>query len=139
MTFYITPTRRIYRRRNWANTFSDEPRAEADYEVFVPVNVRAEGDDYVIQALVPGVKSDALSIQVHNETLTIQGELPEAHEDKGDFLVHEVPTGRFYRVIHLPEQLDSGKAVAELNDGILTLRVPKAEEARPKTIKVSVN
>lgn len=139
MTFYITPSGRVYRRRGWANTFDGEPRAEVDYDVFVPVNVKAEDDHYVIQALVPGVKSDALTIQVHNETLTIQGELTGPEQETGNFLVREVPTGRFHRVIHLPEPLDSGKAVAELNDGILTLRVPKAEEARPKMIKVMSN
>jgi len=139
MTFYITPNGRIYRRRGWSQPVQNEQVQETDYDVFVPVNVKVEDEEFVITALVPGVKADNLNIQMHNETLTIQGELEGPENGSERFLVRELPVGKFYRVIHLPEQLDANKAVADLSDGVLTLRVPKTEEARPKTIKVMAN
>jgi HSP20 family protein len=139
MTLYITPTGRLVRRTNWNAMPRNEQPAEEEVNVLVPINVKSEADDYVITALVPGVKADDLSIQVHDETLTIQGELKEESKENEKFLLREMPVGKFYRTIRLPEKLDSSKAVADLNDGVLTLRLTKAEEARPKTIKVSVN
>ncbi len=137
MTLYITPSGRFVHRRDWPKNYrNDQPEFEAD--VWVPMNVKAEADEYVITALVPGIKADELSIQVHNETVTIQGEL-KLEQEKDKLLLHELPSGKFYRTLRLPEKLDSSKAEADLDGGVLTLRLVKAEEARPKTIKVSVN
>ncbi len=138
MTLYITPINRR-NRRVWERPYQEESWAETEYEVFVPVNVKAGADEYLITALVPGVKAEDLSIQVLNETVTLQGTIKDQAVDgdgKEDYLLRECPTGRFFRVIRLPEPLDSGKALADLTDGVLTLQVPKAEEARPRTIKV---
>ena len=135
MTLYVTPISRL-RRRMWERPYEEENWTETEFDVFVPVNVKAGAEEYTITALLPGVKADDLSIQVVNETVTLQGEIKDASEEKDNFLVRECPTGRFYRIIRLPEPLDSGKALADLTDGLLTLRVPKAEEARPRTIKV---
>lgn len=139
MTFYVTPFNRVSRRRAWAERpyRDDENVAEVECDIFVPVDVKAESEQFVITALLPGVKSEDLSIQVVNETVTIQGEIKDGAKEKDTYLLRECPTGRFYRVLRLPVALDSGKAEADLTDGILTLRVPKAEEARPRTIKVN--
>jgi HSP20 family protein len=137
MTLYITPINRM-RRSTWPRHYQEENWPEAECDVFVPVNVKAGGDDFVITALLPGVKADDLSIQVVNETVTLQGEIkPQADGDQENFLVRECPTGKFYRVIRLPEQLDANKSTADLTDGLLTLRVSKIEAARPRTIKVN--
>ncbi len=138
MTLYITPINRM-RRRLWERPYQEADWAETEYDVFVPVNVKAGADEYLVTALLPGVKTEDLSIQVLNETVTLQGAIKDQageSDGKENYLVQECPTGRFYRVIRLPEPLDSGKAIADLTDGVLTLRVPKAEEARPRTIKV---
>lgn len=136
MAFYVTPRGRLMRSRNWPQFYREENLPEAECDVYVPVNVKVEDDDFVITALMPGVKAEDLSIQILNETVTIQGELKDQAKDGDTYLVRECPAGRFYRVIRLPEQLDPEKASADLTDGVLTLRVPKAEEARPKTIQV---
>jgi len=136
MTLYTTPYNRL-RRRMWERPYQGESWTEPECDVFVPVNVRAGAEEYVITALLPGVKAEDLSIQVVNETVTLQGEIKGAVEEKENYLVRECPTGKFYRMVRLPEPLDSGKAVADLTDGLLTLHVPKAEEARPRTIKVT--
>jgi HSP20 family protein len=135
MTFYVTPYTRVSRR--WARPYREQYNTEAECDVFVPVNVRADGDDFIISALLPGVKAEELSIQVVNETVTLQGEIPAETAEDASYLVQERPSGKFYRVIRLPEPLDTAKAEADLSDGVLTLRVPKAEEARPRTIKVN--
>ena len=135
MTFYISPMGRIARRR-WSQPYRGEEYPQAESDVFVPINVKGDENEYVISALLPGVKADDLSIQVVNETVTLQGTLNDPASDQEHYLLQEVPTGRFYRMVRLPEPLDSNKAEADLTDGVLTLRVPKAEEARPRMIKV---
>lgn len=139
MTLYITPSGRILHRINWNKIYRDEPQPAAEVDMIVPVSVKAEEDDYIVTALVPGVKAEDLTVQVHNEVLTIEGELKDDRNENDKFLLNELPKGRFYRSIRLPDKLDPSKAVADLTDGVLTLRLVKAEEARPKTIKVSVN
>lgn len=139
MTLYITPMGRIT-RRIWSQPYvwkENAPAAES--EVHIPVNVKADTDNYVLTALVPGVKAEDLSIQVINETITIQGELKDDAAEKDHYLLRERPTGRFTRVIRLPEELNAAGAEADLTDGVLTLRIPKAEEARPRMIKVTTH
>ncbi len=140
MTFYITPYGRLRRqvaRRAPESRYSEENWNEPEYEVLVPINVKAEQDAFVITALLPGVKADEVSIQVVDDTVTLQGEIKSEEEKDEPYLARECPTGRFYRVVRLPEALDTSAAEADLSDGVLTLRVPKAEEARPRSIKVN--
>lgn len=134
MTLYVTPTGRVIRRRAWSND-DDFETPEAD--VFVPVNVSSDDEGYTLTALLPGVKADDLNIQVVNETVTLQGEIKAEENGKTSYLLRERPTGKFYRSVRLPEPLSTAKAEADLTDGVLTLRVPKADEARPRTIKVN--
>ena len=72
-----------------------------------------------------------------NEIVTIAGELKANREEGANYLLAERPSGRFHRVITLPTPLDSSNVEAELDNGVLTLRVPKTEEAKPRTIKVT--
>jgi HSP20 family protein len=75
-----------------------------------------------------------LNIQIIEDTLSIEGEYGQ-HE--GETLMSELPAGSFRRTLRLPAVLDVEKAEAHIENGVLTLRVPKAESARPKTIKVA--
>lgn len=136
MTLYITPFNRISRRR-WADRFfEDWPRFEMENEVAFPVDVKVEPEDFKITALLPGLTAEDINIQVVNETVTIQGEFKDENDENASYLVQERPSGKFTRVISLPEPVDSGKAEAGMVNGVLTLHLPKAEEARPKTIKI---
>lgn len=134
MTFYISPFGRRSRRMVERMLDSDWPMVES--EVTFPVDVKAEQDAFVISALVPGLKPEDLNVQIVNETVTLQGEFKNEREESASYLIQERPSGRFCRTLTLTAPLDSVKAEANLENGILTLRVPKAEEARPKTIKV---
>jgi HSP20 family protein len=126
MTFYLQtyPYRRIARR--WA-----ENRDQT-----LGVNVREEDDAYVLSALVPGLKSDELNIQVLEDVLRIQGEYKA---DESNYLVRELPNGSFTRSLRLPAVIDAEHVEANITDGVLTLRLPKAESARPKQIKIKAN
>ncbi len=102
--------------------------------VRIPLNVKAEEDAFVITAWVPGLEADDLHIEVLEDTVVLEGEF-KAPEAEG-LLLQEIPVGPFKRVITLPTPLEPGKAEAELTDGVLILRLPKADAVRPKEIKV---
>ncbi|MBS1213665.1 MAG: uncharacterized protein H6R26_2282 [Proteobacteria bacterium] len=129
MTFYITPA--PVRMRRWAPARVSAP----EYDFRLSVNVREEEDAYLLSAIVPGLKADDLSIQILEDVVTIEGTFAA---DENDYLLRELPQGKFHRSLRLPVELDADKAEAKIKDGLLTLRVPKAESARPKTIKVNI-
>ena len=92
-----------------------------------------------LYADLPGVPKDRLSLQVEADTLTIAGEvvldLPEGMEPSHS----EVSLPRYRRVFTLSRELDSGKISAEFNQGVLKLRIPKAEHAQPRRIQIQVS
>ena len=130
MTFYIQPYpyRRMSRRMAALNGSSSR-------EHFLNVNVRDEEDTFVLSALVPGLKADDLNIQVLEDVVRIEGEF-EANDE--EYLLHELPSGSFQRTLRMPSEIDADKVEAKITDGVLTLRLPKAESARPKKIKIAV-
>jgi HSP20 family protein len=111
------------------------------------INVREEDEAYVLSALVPGLKSDELNIQVLEDVVRIQGEYkgvaPRSDSvdsaDESSYLVRELPDGSFTRTLRLPAAIDADHVEADITDGVLTLRLPKAESARPKQIKIKSN
>ena len=102
------------------------------------LDIVSSGDDYVVSAAVPGLKADDLSLEVLGDTVTIRGELPAPEVTEGaEILLHERRYGKFARTFTLPAELDGAKAEAGIENGVLTLRLPKAETAKPKTIKIN--
>jgi len=94
-------------------------------------------DDVVVKAAVPGVKPEDVDITVTGDTLTIKGETKEETETKkGNYYHKERHYGRFARSVSLPVAVRSDKAEARFKDGILTLTLPKAEEVKPRVIKI---
>lgn len=105
--------------------------------VFPPVNVFADGEALVVRAEVPGVDPSDLHVQIERGTLTISGERkPPQEAEKGSYHRRERAYGRFSRALRVPDDLDPDRATAVLNHGILTVRIPKREEAKPRTIQV---
>ncbi len=140
MTIYVTPFARSARRQMIERMLRHAEYPEMmETDVFFPVDVRAENDAFVLTALLPGVSPDEVNVQIVNETVSIQGEYKHERKESDQYLLQELPNGRFSRVLTLPAQLDSTKAEANMENGVLSLRIPKAETARPKTIKVSKN
>jgi HSP20 family protein len=129
MTFYAYPfPHRMARRWMAANENVQSAR-------FLAVNIRDEDEAFVLTALVPGLKADDLNIQVLEDVLRIEGEFPS---DENEYLLEELPNGSFRRELRLPSALDPEKVEAKIADGILTLRLPKVESAKPKKIKIAV-
>jgi HSP20 family protein len=130
MTFYIQPYQyhRMSRRMAAMNGGSSR-------EQFLNVNVRDEEETFVLSALVPGLKADDLNIQVLENVVHIDGEFQANDEE---FLLRELPHGSFHRALRMPSEIDVDKVEAKITDGVLTLRLPKAESARPKKIKIAV-
>ena len=103
---------------------------------YLRLNVRDDGEAFVLTAPVPGLKAEDLKIQVLEDVLQIEGEFPV---DEAEYLLHEIPGGAFRREIRLPSPLEPDNVDAKISEGILTLRLPKAESSRPRTIKVAAN
>jgi len=102
------------------------------------VDVYETEESVVVKTAVPGVKADDIEVSVTGDTLTIRAETKENEEiKKENYLRRERRYGSYCRSITLPGGLQADKAEADYNDGILTLTFPKAEEVRPKNIKVS--
>jgi HSP20 family protein len=115
----------------------DRPYVADERAYALPLDVIAKDDEYVITAAVPGLKPDDLSVEVLGETVTIRGEIKsEQNGEQDGYLLQERRYGKFSRTLNFPVELDGAKAEASVENGVLTLRVPKAETARPRTIKV---
>lgn len=135
MTLYFTQAP-SFTRRPWSHRWMEPESSESYCDLFIPVDVKAEDEAYVLTAMIPGVSAEDLNIQVANETVTIQGEIKIDRGENDQYLLSERPSGRFSRVLTLPDPLDAAKAEADITNGVLTLRIPKSEDAKPKSIKV---
>lgn len=106
------------------------------------MNIREEEDAYLLSSLVPGLKAEDLNIQVLDDVVRIEGEYkrssPVDQADENEYLVRELPSGSFTRTLRLPSAIEADSVEAKIADGILTLKLPKAESARPKKIQVTV-
>jgi HSP20 family protein len=124
MTFYLQP--QPYRRM--------ARQLAASNERSLGVNIREEDDTYVLSALVPGFKAEDLNIQVLEDVLRIEGEYKL---DENEYLLQELPHGLFKRTLRLPATIDADHVEAKITNGVLTLKLPKAESARPKKINIT--
>ncbi len=138
MEFYISPMRQRYLRR-FANVSVEPEWQETASEVLFPVDVKVENEDFVITAVLPGITPDELEIEVIKDAISLKGEFKVERSEDDHYLLSERPSGRFNRIITLPDEVDTSKAEARMENGILTLRLPKSEQARPRTIKVNHN
>jgi len=139
MTIYISPYRRMATLRDAMNRLFEDSISEttsSEREMMLAIDVQVEDEAYHITALVPGLSGDDLGIEILNNTITLRGEFKSTSKEDGKYLVSELPAGRFSRVVTLPTALDPSKAEASIRNGVLNLRIPKAEAHRPKSIKV---
>lgn len=104
----------------------------------LPLDVAESENEYVVKASLPGIKPDDVQITVHGDTLTIRGETKAEEEKKGqNWHLRERRTGAFLRSLSLGTPINADKANAKFEHGVLTLTLPKSEQARPKQIKVA--
>lgn len=104
------------------------------------VDIREDRDSLTISVEVPGMKKEDIDVSFHDGVLSISGER-KVEEKLNDAEAHrsERFTGRFHRSFSLPVKVSADKANATYQDGVLTITLPKAEEAKPKQIEVHVD
>lgn len=121
-----------------ANLFSAAPQRSAGAGVFPQLNITEDVDKFYLRAELPGVKSDALDIQATGKTISIAGER-RIHEENATARYHrrEREGGKFSRVMAMPSDIAPDRIEARLENGILTVMVPKAEAAKPRQIRIN--
>lgn len=101
------------------------------------VDVAETAEDIIVTATVPGLKAEDLKISLSGDVLQLSGETKTETERKdATYHLRERRASSFSRAIALPAPVDSDKCEAEFENGVLTLKLPRAQEARPKTITV---
>jgi HSP20 family molecular chaperone IbpA len=112
-------------------------RAADDAALMPPVQVIENAQGITLLADLRGVPKEKLELNIEGETVTIEGELALDVPEGLEVTHAEVSLPRFRRVFTLSKELDSNKIAAELVNGVLTLRIPKAEHAQPRRISIS--
>ena len=105
----------------------------------LPLNIYTDGGSYTFVAQVPGLKPEDLTIEAEGNTIKISGEMVApalSTDEKVRTLRSEIGYGEFSRAFDLPDEIDADKINAHVENGVLTLRVPKAAVVKPRTIKV---
>jgi len=103
------------------------------------VDISETDDEYIVRAEVPGVSKDDIKVTIKDNVLTISGEKKQEKEAKGEnFHRIERVYGSFTRTFTLPGAVKVDKVEAKFKDGVLTIKLPKVEEAKPKEIEVKV-
>lgn len=104
----------------------------------LPLDVSRTADALVVEAALPGIKPDDVEITIEDGTLSIRGEYRDEHRaGKAESLVSEIRRGSVSRTVTLPTGLEPDKATATFENGVLTLRIPKAESVKPRQIRIS--
>ena len=107
--------------------------------VFPPLNIFEDSDAVFVTAEVAGVIQENIDISIEGETLTISGERKSLPlEEKSSYHRREIETGKFSRAVAMPTKINIEGISAGLEDGILAISLPKAEEVKPKKIAVNV-
>jgi HSP20 family molecular chaperone IbpA len=119
-------------------TRESEAPARTEPALWPPVDVIEDTTGITLYADLPGVPRDKLSLRVDGDTLAIEGELALAVPQGMEASHAEVNLARYRRAFTLSKELDADKVSAELQHGVLRVRIPKAEHAQPRKIAVSV-
>jgi HSP20 family protein len=119
-----------YRPFRWLSGAVDGPA--------LPLDVTTDKDKLTIEAALPGVAPEDVDITIENGTVTISGKTAtERTGEEGSYLVQEIRRGSFSRSVSLPTGLEADKATATFEHGVLRLSIPKAEQVKPRQIKIS--
>jgi HSP20 family molecular chaperone IbpA len=126
------------REMSAASRGSQVSRAQAAPTLLPPVDIYEDETGFTVMADMPGVAKEQLLVRVTGDNLLIEGAATVPAAGNMELLYGEVQTPQYRRSFTLSRELDPGKIEARLDNGVLRLRIPKAEEARPRRIDVSV-
>ncbi|MHC1739539.1 MAG: Hsp20/alpha crystallin family protein [Anaerolineaceae bacterium] len=136
MTLYVThPSALMEARRRMLRRLFEEG-SEVERVMSFPVELTESAEEYVVKAFLPGLTSEDVNIQFSDGILSIDGEYKDLSEEKTEKLINEFPIGRFARSFEIANPILDEKIAASMSNGILIVKVPKAEVAKPRTIKI---
>lgn len=116
---------------------NDAPPERGAAPFTLPLDVTETEDAFVVMASLPGIKPGDVQTSILGDTLTIRGD-SQVEEDGHNWRLRERRVGSFQRSVSLGTPIDADMANAQFEDGVLTLTLPKSEQARPKQIKLGV-
>ncbi len=101
------------------------------------INLYQTEDEVVVKASLPGMKAEDVHISITADVLTLSGEFKQESEKKeATYHIREQSSGAFERSVVMPTEVQSDKAQADFENGVLTIKLPKAEAVKPKTINI---
>ena len=104
----------------------------------MPIDAYRRGDEFIVQFDLPGISADSIELTVERNVLTVHAQRQRTSPDDIELLIGERPHGTFSRQLFLAETLDTEQLHADYVDGVLTLRVPVKEQAKPRRVNVSI-
>jgi HSP20 family protein len=115
--------------------FAQQVLGTAARPAVMPMDAWREGEEFVVEFDLPGINPDSLDIDIERNVVTVRAERP-AIDPNREMLATERPRGVFSRQLVLGENLDTERIEASYNEGVLSLRIPVAERAKPRKISV---
>jgi HSP20 family protein len=115
--------------------FAQQVLGTAARPAVMPMDAWREGEEFVVEFDLPGINADSLDIDIERNVVTVRAERPAVDPDR-EMLATERPRGVFSRQLVLGENLDTERIEASYNEGVLSLRIPVAERAKPRKISV---
>ncbi|KOG62897.1 heat-shock protein Hsp20 [Streptomyces griseoflavus] len=103
----------------------------------LPMDAYRSGDEFVIHFDLPGVDPETIDLDIERNVLTVRAERAAAAPEGAEMIASERTTGKFSRQLFLGETLDSERVDASYENGVLTLRIPVAEQAKPRKIQIT--
>lgn len=122
-----------------AGAATPENQRPAGQHVVPPVDVYEDEAGITLLADLPGVSRERLGVRVHGDSMVIEGLAQVPVRDDMELIHGEARVATYRREFNLSRELDAARIEAELKDGVLCLKIPKAEEARPRRIEVKVS
>src|ERR1700739_2370203 len=115
--------------------FAQQILGTAARPAVMPMDAWRDGDQFIVEFDLPGVKADSLDLDVERNMLTVRAERPDLDQNR-EMVSAERPRGVFSRQLFLGETLDTDKIEASYHDGVLRLTIPVAEKAKPRRIEI---
>ncbi|GGT60348.1 Hsp20/alpha crystallin family protein [Streptomyces althioticus] len=103
----------------------------------MPMDAYRAGDDFIVHFDIPGIDPESIALDVERNVLNVRAERRSPAPEDADVVVSERPTGHFSRQLFLGETLDTERIDASYDAGVLTLRIPVAEAAKPRRIQIA--
>lgn len=125
----------------WSPFLDTFENLENSFSSFLPaIDVYEDKDNVVVESTLAGIKPEDVTINVHDDIMTIEGKRASTSEiDEKNYYRKEVRSGSFHRSVMLPSSVAADKAQANFDNGMLKIVLPKKEEAKPKSIKININ